>query len=101
MRKQMLPAASGPSRRDFIKASSLLVAGRAASGGLNVARAAHAYGSDDQRKVTPKFLLARRRSSRENGGTGERERESGSDVQNSKLAEQRSQPMAGTILGQF
>ncbi|HPM81321.1 MAG TPA: Gfo/Idh/MocA family oxidoreductase [Candidatus Anammoximicrobium sp.] len=49
MRKQILPAASGPSRRDFIKASSLLVAGRAVSGGLNVARAAHAYGSDEIR----------------------------------------------------
>jgi len=49
MRKQIQPAASGPSRRDFIKASSLLVAGGAVHGGLNVARASHAYGSDEIR----------------------------------------------------
>jgi len=49
MRKQILPTVHGPSRRDFIKASSLLVAGGAVSGGLNVARAAHAYGSDEIR----------------------------------------------------
>lgn len=36
----------GPSRRTFLKTSSLLVAGGAVAGQLNVARAAHAYGSD-------------------------------------------------------
>ena len=49
MRKQILPSASGPSRRDFIKVFSLLVAGGAVSGGLNVAGVAHAYGSDEIR----------------------------------------------------
>lgn len=39
--------APGTSRRDFIKKSSLLVAGGAVAGGLSVARAAHAYGSDE------------------------------------------------------
>src|SRR5947207_2206243 len=34
------------SRRDFIKTSSLLVAGGAVAGGLNIARAAHSFGSD-------------------------------------------------------
>ena len=34
------------SRRDFIKASSMLVAGGAVAGSLNIARAAHSYGSD-------------------------------------------------------
>jgi predicted dehydrogenase len=34
------------SRRDFIKASSMLVAGGAVSGSLSIARAAHAFGSD-------------------------------------------------------
>jgi len=39
--------ASGTSRRDFLKKSSLLVAGGAVVGGsLNIARAAHSYGSD-------------------------------------------------------
>lgn len=36
----------GSSRRTFLKTSSLLVAGSAVAGQLNVARAAHAYGSD-------------------------------------------------------
>jgi myo-inositol 2-dehydrogenase / D-chiro-inositol 1-dehydrogenase len=49
MRKQVPPTASATSRRDFIKASSLLVAGGAVGGGLNVARAAHAYGNDEIR----------------------------------------------------
>jgi predicted dehydrogenase len=35
------------SRRDFIKASSLLVAGGAVSGGLSGARAAHAFGGEE------------------------------------------------------
>jgi predicted dehydrogenase len=35
------------SRRDFIKRSSLWVTGGAVAGGLNVTRAAHAYGSDE------------------------------------------------------
>src|SRR5688572_18035468 len=34
------------SRRDFIKASSALMAGGAVAGSLNVARGAHAFGSD-------------------------------------------------------
>ncbi len=34
-------------RRDFIKTSSLLVAGGAVSGGLSIARAAHTFGSDE------------------------------------------------------
>ena len=38
--------AAGGSRRDFIKQSSLLVAGGAVAGGLSMARAAHSYGSD-------------------------------------------------------
>ena len=37
---------SRTSRRDFIKRSSLLVAGGAVAGRLSIARAAHAYGSD-------------------------------------------------------
>jgi myo-inositol 2-dehydrogenase/D-chiro-inositol 1-dehydrogenase len=36
----------GSSRRTFLKTSSLLVAGSAVAGQLNVARGAHAYGSD-------------------------------------------------------
>jgi myo-inositol 2-dehydrogenase/D-chiro-inositol 1-dehydrogenase len=36
----------GSSRRTFLKTSSLLVAGSAVAGQLNVARAAHSYGSD-------------------------------------------------------
>jgi hypothetical protein len=36
-----------PSRRDFIKAGSAVVAGTAALGSLSIARAAHAYGSDE------------------------------------------------------
>lgn len=38
--------AAKTSRRDFIKTSSLLVAGGAVAGGLNIARAAHSFGSD-------------------------------------------------------
>jgi hypothetical protein len=49
MRKQILASTNAPSRRDFIKASSLLVAGGAVGGGLTVAGAAHAYGSDEIR----------------------------------------------------
>jgi len=49
MRKPVLNAANATSRREFIKASSLLVAGGAVGGGLNVARAAHVYGSDEIR----------------------------------------------------
>ena len=49
MRKKILPSTTAPSRRDFIKASSLLVAGGAVGGGLAVARSAHAYGSDEIR----------------------------------------------------
>lgn len=40
------PSVQKPSRRDFIKASSALVAGGAVAGSLNVARGAHAFGSD-------------------------------------------------------
>ena len=36
----------GASRRDFIKTSSMLVAGGAALGSLGIARSAHAFGSD-------------------------------------------------------
>lgn len=38
--------AKSTSRRDFIKASSILVAGGAVGGPLNIARAAHSFGSD-------------------------------------------------------
>lgn len=44
-KKNVLGAAQ-TSRRDFIKTSSLLVAGGAVAGGLNIARAAHSFGSD-------------------------------------------------------
>ncbi len=37
---------SGPSRRDFLKGSTAAAAGVALAGGLNVARSAHAAGSD-------------------------------------------------------
>ena len=37
------------SRRDFIKKSSIIVAGGAVGGGLSVARTAHAQGSDEIR----------------------------------------------------
>ena len=38
----------GTTRRDFIRNSSLLVAGGAmAAGSLNIARAAHSFGSDE------------------------------------------------------
>jgi predicted dehydrogenase len=46
MNKPLRKPADARSRRDFIKTSSLLVAGGAVPGGLNVARAAHAFGSD-------------------------------------------------------
>lgn len=49
MRKQNVASPTAPSRRDFIKASSLLVAGGAVGTGLGVASAAHAYGSDEIR----------------------------------------------------
>lgn len=38
-----------PSRRDFLKSSSAVVAGATLAGGLNVARAAHAQGNDEIR----------------------------------------------------
>ena len=38
---------SSTSRRDFIKSSSLLVAGGAVAGSLGIAQSAHAYGSDE------------------------------------------------------
>ncbi len=37
---------NAPSRRDFLKSSSVLVAGASLAGGLSVARSAHAAGSD-------------------------------------------------------
>ena len=40
------PKASQTSRRGFLKKSSILVAGTAVGGGLNIARAAHPYGTD-------------------------------------------------------
>ena len=41
-------SSKGTSRRDFIRNSSLLVAGGAmAAGSLNIARAAHSFGSDE------------------------------------------------------
>jgi predicted dehydrogenase len=47
MEKKNAAEASGTSRRDFLKKSSILVAGGAMVGGsLNIAKAAHAYGSD-------------------------------------------------------
>ena len=48
MSQQSSQPAGDASRRDFIKRSSLLVAGSAAvvGGSLNIARAAHAFGSD-------------------------------------------------------
>ena len=49
--KRRIEKKSAParSRREFIKASSLLVAGGAVAGGLNAAHAAHAFGSDEIR----------------------------------------------------
>ncbi len=47
MKKPASRPLAARSRRDFIKASSLLVAGGAVPGGLSVARAAHAFGSDE------------------------------------------------------
>ena len=41
------PSQSNASRRDFIKTSSLLVAGGAVAGGLSISRSAHAAGSDE------------------------------------------------------
>ena len=46
MTKRSLPQNERASRRDFIRASSLWFAGGAVGGGLAVARAAHAFGSD-------------------------------------------------------
>lgn len=45
-RKQSQPPRDGSSRRDFIRTSSMLVAGGAALGSLGIARSAHAFGSD-------------------------------------------------------
>jgi myo-inositol 2-dehydrogenase/D-chiro-inositol 1-dehydrogenase len=44
--KSKSAGAKSTSRRDFIKKSSLLVAGGAIAGSLNIARAAHPFGSD-------------------------------------------------------
>ncbi len=46
MNKRNARSSDARSRRDFIKTSSLLVAGGAVPGGLSVARSAHAFGSD-------------------------------------------------------
>lgn len=43
--------ASNTSRRDFIKKSSLLVAGGTVAGGLSLTRSAHAFGADDTIKI--------------------------------------------------
>ncbi|MCA9208885.1 MAG: Gfo/Idh/MocA family oxidoreductase, partial [Planctomycetales bacterium] len=44
--KQKSTPATGTSRRDFIKTSSMLVAGGAVAGQLSIARSAHSFGSD-------------------------------------------------------
>jgi myo-inositol 2-dehydrogenase/D-chiro-inositol 1-dehydrogenase len=44
--KQTTGTGPQPSRRDFIRTSSALVAGGAVGGSLSIARAAHAFGSD-------------------------------------------------------
>jgi len=46
MRKKKSNEEKSTSRRGFLKTSSLLMAGGAVAGGLSIARAAHAYGSD-------------------------------------------------------
>jgi predicted dehydrogenase len=46
MTKKSRKGSRPTSRRDFIKKSSVLVASGAVAGGLSIARAAHAYGSD-------------------------------------------------------
>ena len=47
MPKRRLTDDSSTSRRSFLRASSLLMAGGAVAGGLSLARAAHAFGSDE------------------------------------------------------
>lgn len=48
MSRSRLSPPTGTSRRDFIRSTSLLAAGGAlAAGALNIARAAHSYGSDE------------------------------------------------------
>jgi predicted dehydrogenase len=47
MKKHTQDLSRDTSRREFIKASSLLFAGGAVTGGLNVARAAHPFGNDE------------------------------------------------------
>lgn len=49
MSRKKAEKSAATSRRDFIKRSSLWVTGGAVAGGLSVARAAHAYGSDEIR----------------------------------------------------
>lgn len=49
MNRERRPLQAVTSRRDFIKRSSWLMAGSAVVGGLSVARAAHAFGSDEIR----------------------------------------------------
>ncbi|MCA9188896.1 MAG: Gfo/Idh/MocA family oxidoreductase [Pirellulaceae bacterium] len=45
--ERLVVAESSPSRRDFIRTSSLIVAGGTLAGTLSIARSAHAFGSDE------------------------------------------------------
>ena len=55
------PSKTG-SRRDFIKKSTILVAGSTVAGNLQIARAAHPYGDENNQDRTRRLWWSRYRS---------------------------------------